>query len=122
MDGFPTESGVHSAPPSAEREGIPREHSDYSKPPTAVRIRHSRGAERAGLEMGPGPAAPRPIVLPRRRPAAYLCGPADLEQVEPVGVPVVDDVGQFPPLLLPVARHAAPSLRASLDEFVYLKK
>lgn len=35
----------------------------------------------------------------------YLCGPADLEQVEPVGVPVVDDVGQFPPLLLPAPRH-----------------
>lgn len=36
---------------------------------------------------------------------SYLCGPADLEQVEPVGVPVVDDVGQFPPLLLPAPRH-----------------
>lgn len=42
-------------------------------------------------------------------PVAYLCGPADLEQVEPVGVPVVDDVGQFPPLLLPAPRHGGQS-------------
>lgn len=29
-----------------------------------------------------------------------LGGLADLEQVQPVGVPVLDDVGQLPPLLV----------------------
>lgn len=48
---------------------------------------------------------PRPLLLLVAGVVSYLCGPADLEQVEPVGVPVVDDVGQFPPLLLPAARH-----------------
>lgn len=47
--------------------------------------------------------APRPALLSLR--LSYLGGLADLEQVEPVGVPVVDDVGQFPPLLLPAPRH-----------------
>lgn len=45
--------------------------------------------------------------------SSYLCGPADLEQVEPVGVPVVDDVGQFPPLLLPAPRHGGQPFRRS---------
>lgn len=47
-------------------------------------------------------------------PVSYLCGPADLEQVEPVGVPVVDDVGQFPPLLLPAPRHGGQQQRRFL--------
>ncbi len=39
-------------------------------------------------------------------PRTHLGRLADLEQVEPVGVPVVDDVGEFPPLLLSAPRHS----------------
>lgn len=39
------------------------------------------------------------------RPRAHLGRLADLEQVEPVGVPMVDDVGQLAPLLLSGPRH-----------------
>jgi len=39
-------------------------------------------------------------------PGTHLSRLADLEQVEPVGVPVVDDVGEFPPLLLSAPRHS----------------
>lgn len=58
-----------------------------------------------------GPAGPRPLLL--LYGASYLSRSADFEQVEPVGVPVVDDVGQFPPLLLPAPRHGGqPSERS----------
>lgn len=41
-----------------------------------------------------------------------LGGVADLEQVQPVRVPVVDDVGEFAPLLLPAAAAARHPRRA----------
>lgn len=41
-----------------------------------------------------------------------LGGVADFEQVQPVRVPVVDDVGEFAPLLLPAAAAARHPRRA----------
>lgn len=71
-------------------------------PPTTPRAVH-----------GPSPGRARGTGRPLRRAGSYLCGLADLEQVEPVGVPVVNDVGQLPPLLLPGPRHGGnPSSRS----------
>ncbi len=39
-------------------------------------------------------------------PRTHLGRLADFEQVEPVGVPVVDDVGELPPLLFSAPRHS----------------
>lgn len=52
-----------------------------------------------------GLRAPPPFPRPGGGGVAYLGRLADLEQVQPVGVPVVNDVGQLPPLLVAAARR-----------------
>lgn len=71
---------------------------------------------RGGGEDGPGGLTsqpPRPGGGGRKQWArshfsiAHLSGGADLEQVQPVRVPVVDNVGQLAPLLFPAAAATA---------------
>lgn len=49
-------------------------------------------------------------------PRTHLSRLADLEQVEPVGVPVVDDVGEFPPLLLSAPHSQIPTNSSQAGE------
>lgn len=77
-----------------------------------------RGGGRRGgpAAAGRGLARARRLTGPTGREAlarvAHLGGVADLEQVQPVRVPVVDDVGEFAPLLLPAAAAARHPRRA----------
>lgn len=86
--------------------------------PAAGRTKETTLATRTWLTAFFKPSVRRRWVLARRERAplvrglscyftvdSYLRGPADFKQVEPVGVPVVDDVGEFPPLFLPAPRH-----------------
>lgn len=59
----------------------------------------SRGLRVAGPRAGPLPSHPG------GGGGAHLGRLADLEQVQPVGVPVVNDVGQLPPLFVAAARR-----------------
>lgn len=92
------------SPPCSHRHNLTPGTGRAPAPcPAAARWRSGgRGLRRARcLTSGrPGPCG--------RAGVAHLGGGADLEQVQPVRVPVVDDVGEFTPLLLPAAAARHP--------------
>lgn len=116
-------AGPGRAPRPRLRAGRPAKHVPAT--PASPAPRRGTG-DRA--PPAPGAATPGPGARPARegvpeggraspgrggpRPAAYLGGLADLEQVQPVGVPVLDDVGQLPPLLVAAARRHPPAALA----------
>lgn len=111
--------GRCNLPPAGHGEGPGPRSPPRSGAPAAASAGQARAPEsgRGGGRRG-GPAAAgrglarvRRLTGPAGREAlagvAHLGGVADLEQVQPVRVPVVDDVGEFAPLLLPAAAAAA---------------
>lgn len=119
---FSMESGVRSPCTYGD---LPRSKPSEPRCPQQLGFQHSRPkcqpAAALRSAVHPGEALRGRGLSCRYGLVSYLCGPADLEQVEPVGVPVVDDVGQFPPLLLPAPRHGGlcfwPSLPVSPVEW-----
>lgn len=115
---FSIESGVHFPCTYGD---LPRSKPSKPRCPQQPGFQHSRTKCQPAAALlsvvHPGEAPQVRGLSCRYGLVSYLCGPADLEQVEPVGVPVVDDVGQFPPLLLPAPRHGGlcfwPSLPVS---------
>lgn len=99
---------------STHVRGLTAEWTEPTTLPTAARLQRFRPKRKLYGEQFTQERAYGSAASPATPGcSSYLCGPADLEQVEPVGVPVVDDVGQFPPLLLPAPRHGGHCSRPS---------